>query len=116
MRVLILGAVAALCAGAAMAKEPASESFGNTVEITDSSGATTKRYLDADGTLTVVDPSGAKTVGKWFMKDGDATICNKLGTAPEECYPYAADKNVGDSWETPGPDGKPVKVSIKAGR
>lgn len=118
-RILLGAAVLALSAGAAFADNLAGY-YGNTVVITGPDGKVTKSKVNADKTYSSVLPDGTTTKGTWAWKD-DKTACftqtepaPAAGQAPA-CFNIDPHK-VGDSWETPTPDGKAkIKYSLAAG-
>lgn len=118
MRKLALGLVASVFAfGVAYAGDPMASRYENTVTITDPSGAVTKIYYNKDGTMKTVLPDGAAGTGKWAVKDGK--LCVTLDGGPnagvESCNALV-DRQVGEEWDVPLPDGTVLKAKLVAGR
>lgn len=122
MKKLALGLFAAVAlTGAALADAPAADPmasrYENTVTLTDAKGAVTKVHYNKDGTLTVIQPDGAKVTGKWALKDSKLCVTLDAGPAAgkEGCNPFAEHK-VGDTWDVTLADGTKSKAALVAGR
>jgi hypothetical protein len=117
MRKLALGFVASIMtATSALAGDPMESRYDNTVTLTDSNGVT-KLHYNRDGTLRMVLPNGQEGTGKWAVKD--AKLCVTLDAGPnkgvESCNPLV-ERQVGEEWEVPLPDGSKIKAKLEAGR
>jgi hypothetical protein len=118
MKFLAKAAIAAaifMAAGPALAADPMSSAYGNTVVITYGDGTTVKLYIDEGGTYTGDGPTGA-TSGSWAISGGQTCFTQQSPeAAPPSCGPTVS-KSVGDSWQGTGQGGAPVTVTIQAGR
>ena len=123
---LALGCAFTLIATAALADDPMSNTYGNTVSTKSAkTGATGTLMFNADGTYganaTGPDGKPVSYQGKWMLKDGGATIClapqlppNTPGSAPS-CSPLQKHA-VGESWNVTNDQGETFAVSLTAGR
>ena len=123
---LALGCAFTLIATAALADDPMSNTYGNTVSTKSAkTGATGTLMFNADGTYganaTGADGKPVSYQGKWMLKDGGATIClapqlppNTPGSAPS-CSPLQKHA-VGESWNVTNDQGETFAVSLTAGR
>lgn len=118
-RILAGVAIAAFTATLAFAADdPMASRYGNTVVVKGADGKDTKLHYNQDGTMTVIQPDGAKGTGKWSMKGDKLCVTPDAGptAGKEQCNPFTAGKKVGDSWDQTLADGSKVKISIVAGR
>jgi hypothetical protein len=118
MKFLAKAAIAAailMAAGPAMAADPMSAAYGNTVSVVYGDGTTVKLFIDEGGSYTGESPQGQSS-GSWAI-NGDETCFTQQApeATPPSCSP-TVNKNVGDSWQATGQGGAPVTVSITAGR
>lgn len=123
---LALGCAFTLIATAALADDPMSNTYGNTVSTKSAkTGATGTLMFNADGTYganaTGADGKPVSYQGKWMLKDAGATIClapqlppNTPGSAPS-CSPLQKHA-VGESWNVTNDQGETFAVSLTAGR
>ena len=118
MKRILLTAFAFAClSGAAFAADATSALVGNTLTVTSPDGMT-KLWYKADNTYTGVRPDGVSISGTWSMA-GDQ-LCT-VQTAP--AMPAGQEKNcgafgdhkVGDSWDSAGPNGMKLTLSLTAG-
>lgn len=118
-RILMAAAALALSASLAMAADdPMASRVGNTTVVTNAKGEVTKLMYNKDGTVTIVQPDGAKVTGKWAVKDGKLCITPDGGPmkGKEQCNAFDPSKKAGDSWEMTAADGSKVKIAIVAGQ
>ena len=118
-RVLLVAAVLLASAGSALA-DPYATFYGNTVSITGSDGTKITTYINADMTWEQHVGSTA-TKGTYAWKDGTTACFTQTDPAPTAsqapvCFQNQAAHNVGDSWSVTGSDGKPVAITLVAGR
>ena len=123
---LAFGCALTLIATAALADDPMSTTYGNTVTTKSAkTGATGSLMFNADGTYTAkamgADGKPVSYQGKWTLKDGGASIClapqlppNTPGSAPS-CSPLEKHA-VGDNWNVTNDQGETFAVSLTAGR
>ncbi len=109
----IAAAALALGAGAALA-DTLENAAGNTVNVTNSEGATVRYHFDADHSFMMMLPDNQMVMGAWSVADGQ--ICLTPAGGEQACTEYVGDKNVGDSWTQRGIDGTQITVSVTAGR
>jgi hypothetical protein len=118
MKFLAKAAIAAaifMAAGPALAADPMSTAYGNTVVITYGDGTTVKLYIDEGGTYTGDGPTGS-TSGAWSISGGETCFTQQSPEAgPPSCGPTVS-KTVGDTWQGSGQGGAAVTVTIQAGR
>lgn len=112
MRALFLAGAFALVATSALADDPMSNTYANTVTTKSSkTGAVGTLLFNADGTYSAAatgpDGKPVSYKGSWTLKDGGATIClnpqlppNTPGAAPS-CSPLQKHA-VGDNWSEIG--------------
>lgn len=122
---LALAGAFALAATGALADDPMSNTYGNTVTTkSQKTGATGKLMFNQDGSYsanaTGADGKPVAYNGKWTLKDGGTTIClapelppNTPGSAPS-CSPLQKHA-VGDSWNVTNDQGETFDVSLSAG-
>jgi len=113
---LALGCAFAFVTTAALADDPMSNTYGNTVTTKSAkSGASGSLMFNADGTYgaSTTGPDGkpVRYQGKWTLKDGGATIClapelpaNTPGSAPS-CSPLQKHA-VGENWSVTNDQGE----------
>lgn len=118
MKFLARAAIAAtifMAASPALAADPMSAAYGNTVTIVYGDGTTVKLFIDEGGAYSGESPAGQSS-GTWEISGGQTCFTQQAPEAtPPSCSPTVA-KNVGDSWQGTGQGGAPVTVSIVAGR
>lgn len=118
MRLLFSAVVVASVAftGVAFADSNASL-YGNTVVITAASGVT-KARVNENNTYETTMPDGKTVKGTWAAA-GDQTCYTQTEPAPAaDAKPFCTKneaRNVGDTWESKGPDGSVVKFELQAG-
>jgi hypothetical protein len=118
MKRFVFGLVAAAALStAAFASDVMAPRFGNTVVLTAPNGQVTKLMYNADGTMDIVTPDGAKGKGKWAMEGDKLCVTPDAGpnAGQKQCNPTSAHK-VGDEWEIGLPDGSKMKAKLVAGR
>jgi hypothetical protein len=120
-RVLLAGAAFFALTSAALADDPYQAMYGNTVTITGSDGAKVTSYVNQDMTWEQHNPNGTVLKGTYAWKDASTACFTQTDPAPQPnqqpfCLQNQMAHNVGDSWTVSGMDGKPVTVSITAGR
>lgn len=115
MKIFAFAAAAAfaLCAGAAFA-DTLENAAGNTVNVTNTEGATVRYHFEADHRYMMMLPDNQMIMGAWSVADGQ--ICLTPAGGEQACTDYVGDKNVGDSWTQRGVDGSQITVSVSAGR
>ena len=123
---LALGCAFAFVTTAALADDPMSNTYGNTVTTKSAkTGASGSLMFNADGTYgaSATGPDGKPVSyqGKWTLKDDGATIClapelpaNTPGSAPS-CSPLQKHA-VGENWSVTNDQGETFAVSLTAGR
>ena len=119
MRIAMIAALAVMGAAGAASADPMAGAYNNTITITYPNGATTKMFIDADGTYSAKTPDGATAKGTWKVADGSTCFTQTdpappAGT-PANCSP-TVERKVGDSWTAAGPNGMTMTISIAAGR
>ena len=110
-------AISAACiTGAAFAQTDTMQTaYGNTVVVTEPSGAVVRYHFNADHTFDVVTPDGHTVPGTYAINGGQ--ICLMYATRTQaECTEHVTGKNVGDTWTQRGSDGNQITVSLQAGR
>jgi hypothetical protein len=123
---LALAGAFMLVAGTALADDPMSNTYGNTVTTKSAkTGATGTLMFNADGSYNAgaTGPDGKPVAyqGKWTLKDGGATICLSPQLPPNSpgagtsCSPLMKHA-VGDSWSVTNDQGETFAVSLTAGR
>jgi hypothetical protein len=120
---LALAGAFMLVAGTALADDPMSNTYGNTVTTKSAkTGATGTLMFNADGSYSAAatGPDGKPIAyqGKWTLKDGGATIClspTLPNPPPTSCSPLQKHP-VGDSWSVTNDQGETFAVSLTAGR
>ncbi|MBX3490338.1 hypothetical protein [Parvibaculum sp.] len=104
-------------AGVALA-DPQANLYSNTVVITSAAGVS-KAFVNEDHSYTTTFPDGKVVKGSWAVQ-GDEVCYTQTDPAPAETDMPICVKNeerqVGDTWEAPGADGKPIKVTLQEGR
>ncbi|MEJ0060003.1 MAG: hypothetical protein WDM79_10695 [Terricaulis sp.] len=115
MKKLIIAAAFGLAslAGAAQAQD-LNGAFGNTLVVTEPSGAQVRYYFEPDGTFTGLAPDGTTMRGRWEIAGEE--ICLLSPSSQRFCAPYVPGKVVGDTWEQLGTQGQAITVTIAAGR
>jgi hypothetical protein len=107
---------AVCCASPAFATDTGMmhSAFGNTVVVTEPSGAIYRYHFNADGSFDVVTPD--RTInGTYTVANGQICV-TYTGRTQSECTAYAGEKNVGDTWTQNGSDGHPITITLQAGR
>ena len=120
---LVLAAALTFFASQAMADDPMSNTYGNTVTTKSAkTGATGALFFNADGSYSAkaTGPDGKPIAysGKWMLKDNGATIClspTLPNPPPTSCSPLVK-HNVGDSWNVTNDQGETFAVSLSAGQ
>lgn len=120
---LALAGAFTLVAGAALADDPMSNTYGNTVTTKSAkTGASGTLMFNADGSYSAAatGPDGKPIAyqGKWTLKDDGATIClspTLPNPPPTSCSPLMKHA-VGDSWNVTNDQGETFAVSLTAGR
>ena len=120
---LALAGAFALAATGALADDPMSNTYGNTVTTkSQKTGMTGSLMFNADGSYSASgmgpDSKPMTYQGKWALKDGGATIClspTLPNPPPTSCSPLMK-HNVGDSWSVTNDQGETFDVSLTAGR
>jgi hypothetical protein len=107
---------AALMMGAAVAQTDTMQTaYGNTVVVTEPSGAVVRYHFNADHSFDVVTPDGHTVPGTYQIANGQ--ICLTYATRTEaECTEHVTGKNVGDTWTQRSSSGDQIAVSLQAGR
>lgn len=122
MKRMMLAAVAVLAvSAAAQADDLFAPAYGNTVTQSFADGTKFVIYINADKSWE--EHVGAKTMkGIYAWKDGTHACFTTTDPAPSDptkatsCVEIKGGHKVGDSWSETTPDGKPMTVSIAAGR
>ncbi|MBI1186014.1 MAG: hypothetical protein GC206_01505 [Alphaproteobacteria bacterium] len=89
--------------------------FANTLTTKGADGAVTRWRFNRDGTYAMTAPDGSSGTGTFKVDAGGFHFKPDGGEGATVAAPPAG-KSVGDSWETAGPDGAAVTVTIVAGR
>jgi hypothetical protein len=121
MRMLI-GALAAsvLFAGAALADDPMTGVYGNTVTLTNAKGETTKLVISQDHSYQATLPDGNVHKGTWGLNADSTQICFTqtepvpAADAQPACGVVRPGKKAGDKWEEGEGDTK-TKFAIVEG-
>jgi hypothetical protein len=119
-RVFLVAAVLLASAGSALA-DPYANYYGNTVSITGSDGTKVATYVNADMTWEQHVGSMA-TKGTYAWKDATTACFTQTDPTPKSpdqatvCFQNQSAHNVGDSWTVTGGDGKPIAITLVAGR
>lgn len=107
---------AALMTGAAFADPDTMQTaYGNTVVVTEASGAVLRYHFNADHSFDVVLPDGRDAPGVYQIANGQICL-TYAGRDVAECTEHVTGKSVGDSWTQRGSDGGQISVSLQAGR
>ena len=110
------GLGAALMTGAAFADPDTMQTaYGNTVVVTEPSGAVLRYHFNADHTFDVALPDGRNVPGAYQIANGQICL-TYAGRDAAECTEHVTGKNVGDTWTQRGSDGSQINVSLQAGR
>jgi len=116
-RVLLTAVAFAFSTGIAFAGDPMAAFIGNTLKVTGPDG-TTKIWYKADKTYSAVDAKGTKMSGTWELA-GDQLCTVQKDPAPpaghEKNCGAVGDRKVGDSWDSPAPNGQKLTLSLVAG-
>ena len=120
-RILLTGAVFFALTGAALADDPYQAMYGNTVTITGSDGTKVTTFVNQDMTWEQHGPNGMVVKGTYAWKDATTACFTQTDPAPKGnaqplCLQNQTAHNVGDTWSVSGMDGKPVTVTLSAGR
>lgn len=120
--ILLAGAALLALCGAAQATDAYASFYGNTVTTTGANGAKVISYVNADMTWEQHRPDGTVIKGTYTWKDATTACFTQTDPAPKspdqagQCLANQTAHNVGDTWSVAGMDGKPVTVSLTAGR
>ncbi len=107
---------AALITGAAFADPDTMQTaYGNTVIVTEASGAVLRYHFNADHSFDVALPDGRDVPGVYEIANGQICL-TYAGRQGAECTEHVTDKTVGDTWTQRGADGAQITVSLQAGR
>lgn len=120
---LALAGAFALATTAAMADDPMSNTYANTVTTkSQKTGVTGTLLFNADGTYSAntTGPDGKPFAykGAWTLKDNGAAICltpTIPNPPPASCSPLTKHA-VGESWSVTNEQGETFDVSMTAGR
>src|SRR5262249_39256038 len=107
-------ALGMMAAGAAFAQPMMQNAFGNTIVVTEPSGAVVRYHFNADNTFDLVAPNGQTVAGTYRVDGGQ--ICLTPSGGQEACTEYVGDKNVGDTWQQRATDGNTITITLQAGR
>lgn len=116
---LIFGVLIASVAFAGVAlADPQANLYSNTIVITSAAGVS-KALVNEDHSYATTFPDGKVVKGSWAVQ-GDQVCYTQTDPAPAATdKPICVEneeRKVGDTWEAPGADGKPMKVMLQAGR
>lgn len=89
--------------------------YGNTVVVTEPSGAVLRYHFNADHTFDVALPDGRDVPGTYQIANGQICL-TYAGRGGGECTEHVTGKTVGDTWTQRGSDGNQITVSLQAGR
>jgi hypothetical protein len=89
--------------------------YGNTVVVTEPSGAVLRYHFNADHSFDVVLADGRDAPGTYQIANGQICL-SYAGREGAECTEHVTGKNVGDTWTQRGSDGSQITVSLQAGR
>lgn len=120
---LLMSALAAttMFASVALADDPMSGAYGNTVTITNAKGETTKLAINEDSTYETTLPDGNVHKGKWAMTADGSQVCftqSEPVPAPDAkpaCGAVHPGKKAGDTWEQGEGENK-IVLAIVPGR
>ncbi|HTW36626.1 MAG TPA: hypothetical protein VMD53_18555 [Rhizomicrobium sp.] len=120
-RILLAGAAFFALTSMAQAGDPYQSMYGNTVTITGSDGAKVTTFVNQDMTYEQHGPNGTVVKGTYVWKDATTACFTQTDPAPAGnaqplCLQNQMAHGVGDTWTVNGMDGKPVTVTITAGR
>jgi len=120
-RILLAGAAFFALTSMAQAADPYQSMYGNTTTITTSDGTKVMSFVNPDMTWEQHGPNGMVVKGTYAWKDATTACFTQTDPAPAPnaqplCLPNQAAHNVGETWTVAGMDGKPVTVTITAGR
>jgi len=120
-RILLAGAAFFALTSVALAADPYQSMYGNTLTITGSDGTKVTTFVNQDMTWEQHNPNGMVVKGTYVWKDATTACFTQTDPAPQAnaqplCLPNQMAHNVGDTWSVSGMDGKPVTVTITAGR
>lgn len=120
-RILLAAAVFALSAAAAIADDPFTGYYGNTVNITFPDGKTAKAYVNPDKTWERKHADGPVFKGAFEIKEGDMVCFTQVEPPPPpemkqpNCFKVDPHKP-GDRWSTKDDKGNETKYTMTAGR
>jgi len=121
-RVLLFAAAFVFAGGTAMAGDIYANLYGNTVTITGSDGAKLTTYVNQDLTWENHMSGSTTAKGTYYWKDATTACFTRVDPAPKSpdqatvCLPNQTAHNVGETWTVSGADGKPVTITLTAGR
>jgi hypothetical protein len=123
LKMWALGCALVFASSAALADDPMSNTYSNTVTTkSQKTGATGTLMFNADGSYSAnaTGPDGKPLAyqGKWTLKDDGASIClspTLPNPPPTSCSPLQKHA-VGDSWSVTNDQGETFDVSLTAGR
>ena len=120
-RILLAGAAFLALTSAAFAADPYQSMYGNTVTITGSDGTKVMSFVNQDMTWEQHGPNGMVVKGTYAWKDATTACFTQTDPAPQAnqpplCLQNQAAHTVGETWSVAGMDGKPVSISLTAGR
>ena len=116
MKRLVLPFILALALAAPACADTMDVLYSNTLKLTDAAGGVTTMLFSDTKKMEQTDPSGMWAAGFWSL-EAERGLCVTARGKAEICFPLAADKGVGDSWEIKGPIGKTVwTAAIAEGR
>ena len=106
---------AAFMTSAALAQTDTMQTaYGNTVVVTEPSGAVVRYHFNADGTFELIGPDNQPVNGTYSIANGQ--ICLTPAGGQAACTEYVGDKNVGDTWTQTATDGGQITITLQAGR
>ena len=121
MRTLISAlAASVLFAGVALAEDPMSGAYGNTVTLTNQKGETTKLVINEDKSYQATLPDGNVHKGTWELNTDGTQVCftqtepTPGADAKPACGMVRPGKRAGDKWDEGDGDAK-VSIAIVAG-
>jgi hypothetical protein len=123
MKGILLGAAAFfVTCGTAMADDLYANFYGNTVTIAAGDGGKTMTYVNQDMSWEQHRADGTVVKGTYAWKDATTACFTQTSPAPASptqatvCLPNQMSHNVGDSWSVNDGAGKPVTITLTAGR
>ncbi|MES1197196.1 MAG: hypothetical protein ABUL55_01100 [Pseudomonadota bacterium] len=115
MRLLLAATLAlGLFTAPAFADDAMQGAYGNTVVVTEPSGAVIRYYFEPDGTFTASAPNDVTLRGRYEVA-GDQ-LCFLAPSGQRTCSPLVTGHALGETWTQTGTQGQDITVTLQAGR